>query len=842
LYFLLFLSTLNITGGIYTGPFQHHLWEVDPQLLAENKSLDVTVLFALKPRNRDVLEAILQDISDPRSPKYAQYLSSAEVSSISSLSNREIETLLNWLKVDGGFDERMIVMNKHKDLIFLQGPISAFENLLQTRLEWHGHIDSRVTKKYLRSTEDMLLPEKIEKMIEFISINTPIPADDPLWSPGTWHAVPDIGELTVFIGQTGFVIRFSIHCWDPLIASPLCHASQMASSITVKAQELDTLFPPIYFQVPWESWVCYVPLPDSPWRWPVTQGPCNPLNQSAVGCTCGAVIGPLRKYTKFNFTASLLFENPGTQLAEQLNLGRTLTPNVLLDLATPTFIKRLYGIPDQLTCRHGSTMAADEYGYYYNNPDLLKFFNMYGYSVETVPDSAVIGYFPNDPTGPPGAESMLDVELLMSIALNASISYYSVDQCTPLCQNEDYLPWFAYLGHEDEPALVQSISYGDREDTAYNSSNPGAIEFFMRADFEFLKFSLQGLTFIVGSGDNGVCSYPNGEPGCDVAMAEWPGDSPYVTSVGATVLSDRFKPGCGSKWTDLFHFGMECSGVGEITCQADKGCVISSGGGFSNVYPRPWWQENAVAAYLAPENAGKYYPATPGFFNKSGRGYPDVAIWGSMYPVVRFNEPAGFIPESGTSASSPAFGAVITLLNDALLGEGLPPVGFMNPLLYYLAETQPEIFNDITVGSNPCRKGHSNALAPLDCATESFSAMPGWDATTGVGTINFDKMVKAVIALMREKKQQREAAMLQQSKPGIDFLALMSSGNSFLWQVLSLVSFLLALRANFQQQKTQKEDKKEERAKQTSPKEYTGLFTIPNEAEANIMSNVQMYT
>ena len=36
----------------------------------------------------------------------------------------------------------------------------------------------------------------------------------------------------------------------------------------------------------------------------------------------------------------------------------------------------------------------------------------------------------------------------------------------------------------------------------------------------------------------------------------------------------------------------------------------------------------------------------------------------------------------GTSASSPTFAGIITLLNDARIAEGMPPLGFLNPLIY----------------------------------------------------------------------------------------------------------------------------------------------------------------
>jgi subtilase family serine protease len=35
-----------------------------------------------------------------------------------------------------------------------------------------------------------------------------------------------------------------------------------------------------------------------------------------------------------------------------------------------------------------------------------------------------------------------------------------------------------------------------------------------------------------------------------------------------------------------------------VVCQSDKGGIITSGGGFSTVYPRPAWQSSVVQSYL----------------------------------------------------------------------------------------------------------------------------------------------------------------------------------------------------------------------------------------------------
>jgi tripeptidyl-peptidase-1 len=44
-----------------------------------------------------------------------------------------------------------------------------------------------------------------------------------------------------------------------------------------------------------------------------------------------------------------------------------------------------------------------------------------------------------------------------------------------------------------------------------------------------------------------------------------------------------------------------------------------TGGGFSNYFARPWWQNTIIPPYLTTVP-----PDFAGTFNRSGRGYPDV--------------------------------------------------------------------------------------------------------------------------------------------------------------------------------------------------------------------------
>ncbi|PIL26515.1 hypothetical protein GSI_12273 [Ganoderma sinense ZZ0214-1] len=62
-----------------------------------------------------------------------------------------------------------------------------------------------------------------------------------------------------------------------------------------------------------------------------------------------------------------------------------------------------------------------------------------------------------------------------------------------------------------------------------------------------------------------------------------------------------------------------------------------------------------------------------------GRAFPDVATQGVQFAI---NVAGQFHGVDGTSASSPTFAAIVSLLNDARLNKGQAPLGFLNPLLY----------------------------------------------------------------------------------------------------------------------------------------------------------------
>merc|ERR1712194_659556 len=210
-----------------------------------------------------------------------------------------------------------------------------------------------------------------------------------------------------------------------------------------------------------------------------------------------------------------------------------------------------------------------------------------------------------------------------------------------------------------------------------------------------------GITVVIASGDDGSGGMSRQGSNNGKLSPSFPASIPFALAVGST----------------FFDSGL--SGEEVATTQ------FGSGGGFSYDFDVPSYQSSAVQAYLAksPKTGTNTYA-------KNGRGSPDVALLGEQVAVI-----VGGQTElvGGTSASTPSWGAIISLLNEECLSasDGKKTLGFVNPLFYQNAGA----FTDITKGSNAIG---ANAKSGWKC-TE------GWDAVTGLGTPRFTKLQDVVM-------------------------------------------------------------------------------------------------
>ena len=78
---------------------------------------------------------------------------------------------------------------------------------------------------------------------------------------------------------------------------------------------------------------------------------------------------------------------------------------------------------------------------------------------------------------------------------------------------------------------------------------------------------------------------------------------------------------------------------------------------------------------------------------------------------------------------------VVTLLNDVRLNQGLPTLGFLNPLLYMSLQGQG--FLDVTQGENT----YNSSICP------GFKPDKGWDPASGWGSPDF-AVLKELITIV----------------------------------------------------------------------------------------------
>ncbi|KAH8984507.1 subtilisin-like protein [Lactarius akahatsu] len=356
------------------------------------------------------------------------------------------------------------------------------------------------------------------------------------------------------------------------------------------------------------------------------------------------------------------------------------------DDTTPSFLRSLYKTAEY-TPAAADRNALGIVGILNDYPspeDLAMFLSKYR---TDAPDAAITvvkvnggGY---DPTNP-APESNLDTQYTVAMTYPTPVIFYSTGR-GPAGTTDWFISWLGYIFMQDNIPRTISISYIMDERKV-----PEAYATYVCTQFSML--GALGVSVLIATGDDGV-----GKGDCvtnDGSVrfyTNFPATCPYVTAVGGTM---NLEP--------------------EVAASL-------SGGGFSDIFKRPDYQEQAVTAFL--QRLGNRYR---GKYNATSRGIPDISAQAMDIPI--YLEGIYRVGE-GTSASTPIVASIISLLNDYLISQGKVTLGFLNPWLYGPGKSG---LTDITSGSNP------------GCNTRGFSAIEGWDPVTGVGTPDFQRLLRVL--------------------------------------------------------------------------------------------------
>lgn len=246
----------------------------------------------------------------------------------------------------------------------------------------------------------------------------------------------------------------------------------------------------------------------------------------------------------------------------------------------PTQVAQAYNFPTAVT-GSGQSIAILELGGGFSPADLTAFFGNLQLPTPQVTAIGVDGGS-NSPTGDPSGddgEVELDIEVAGAIAPGSQIGVYFAPNT-----DQGFLDVLTTAIHDTtlKPSVI-SISWGGPE----NTWTQQAMNAF---DSACQDAATLGVTIFAASGDNGAT---DGDPNGNLTV-DFPASCPHVTGCGGTKLVLA-----GGAITDEEAWNELSQGEG------------ATGGGVSQVFPPPTWQQNANV------------PNSPN--GQPGRGVPDVA-------------------------------------------------------------------------------------------------------------------------------------------------------------------------------------------------------------------------
>jgi subtilase family serine protease len=384
----------------------------------------------------------------------------------------------------------------------------------------------------------------------------------------------------------------------------------------------------------------------------------------------------------------------------------------------PAQVRRAYGLPalyaKGVTGRGATIVIVDSYGSPTIQNDLRVFDR--AYHLPAPPKFRIIrpaGRIPAynqasaDRVGW-AAETTLDVEWAHAVAPGANLLLVE----TPVSETEG-VHGFPQIVAAEEYVLKHHLGGVISQSFSATEATFGA-----KTQIQALRGAYQlaqkdHVTVLAASGDSGAADLGRDQSTYyTFRVTSWPDSDPLVTGVGGTQLHFTAKgaPAAPTVWNDTYN-----AKANEFT-EGDKGPnPLASGGGLSMFFTRPAYQ-NGVRDVV-----------------RGSRGVPDISMSAACNGSVNTygsyrGAPSGWSPECGTSEATPLFAGIVALA-DQVAGHSL---GLINPALYQLAARHKPGIVRVTRGDNTVSFTQGGRVQTVS----GFTARPGYDLASGLGTVN----------------------------------------------------------------------------------------------------------
>lgn len=658
----------------------------------------------MKQTGLETLKNLFDEISNPDSEKYRQFLTKGELDEIVKAPEGAKNEVMNWLNTTGAGEFQIV--GRTSDTLKVQTKVRSAARLFKTDFHLMRHKRTRRTK--IVFTGKLMIPEKIHSLIDMIT------GISELYDmPSRKNVVNDRKKETVTTGDTPITPSVLREFYN-IPESDINTASENYQCIAA----FSDYFSDDAFKYFWENFT-NTEGPDVKWVGPDCLDDAKPCDQFESDLD-------MQYITSTGQGVNTLFHNMADSSAWVLEFSeqaQQLSP-------FPMVFSISYGWMELSQCQIAfeicDKLGYDAAQYVAHTETNFQRMGVMGASIfvsdgdDGASSVTPPGWNPIDMEWwcpgeyecyPHERGSSKCGEVLLRNTTSGDTCVWPVGQ-----DNQDGPCTWLYLGDFYQPADIFKAIKDQNPNCNMDLSYDGdyGVHMYSECTCDQISMTHEDVVSEAYKADSTDSSKR-------MFWADFPTSSAYVTSVGATQF-----------------IASSDGSFKEVVASIKTGAIITTGGGFSSINDAPAWQKSQLNSW---NNFATNKPPST-LYDSTKRGYPDVTMNGHNYQVAYSKGKNGACPcdiggVDGTSASSPAFAGMVSLLNGHLLNNGQKQLGFVNPLLYKMYAERPAAFNDVTEGDNKCSRNY--------CFEYGYEAWTGWDPVTGLGSPNYKEMLQYVM-------------------------------------------------------------------------------------------------